>query len=78
MNLEAYSAEKVSKINDSLKVLLQPNDSNAAVLYDAMNYSVFAGGKRLRPLMFLAVLDTLGEKCENYLPFAAADRKSVV
>lgn len=72
MNLEAYSAEKVSKINDSLKVLLQPNDSNAAVLYAAMNYSVFAGGKRLRPLMFLAVLDTLGEKCENYLPFAAA------
>ena len=30
-----------------------------------MAYSVMAGGKRLRPLLFLAILNTLGRKIEE-------------
>ena len=41
-------------------------------LLEAMEYSLLAGGKRLRPALCLAVCDLLGGKREAVLPFAAA------
>lgn len=41
-------------------------------LYFAMRYSLFAGGKRLRPALFLAALEAYGRQREAFLPFAAA------
>ncbi len=41
-------------------------------LLEAMEYSLMAGGKRLRPALCLAVCDLLGGKREAVLPFAAA------
>ncbi len=41
-------------------------------LLEAMNYSLLAGGKRLRPALCLATCDLLGGKREAVLPFAAA------
>lgn len=43
-----------------------------ALLYEAMNYSLSAGGKRLRPVLLLAACDTLGGDLETALPFACA------
>ncbi len=45
---------------------------NAAIVDEAMRYSLFAGGKRLRPGMMLAVKDALGGETENVLPVACA------
>ncbi len=39
-------------------------------LKKSMEYSVFAGGKRIRPVLMLAVADMLGVKKETALPFA--------
>lgn len=72
MQIEVANAEKINKINETLTMLLKPTEGNAPVLYEAMNYSVGAGGKRLRPLVFLCTLEALGEDYNNYLPFAAA------
>jgi len=41
-------------------------------LYSAMRYSLMAGGKRLRPVLSLAVCDMLGGSVEQVLPFACA------
>lgn len=41
-------------------------------LFEAMNYSLTAGGKRLRPVLLLAACDTLGGDVEEALPFACA------
>ncbi len=41
-------------------------------LLEAMEYSLMAGGKRLRPALCLAVCDLLGGKREAVLPFAVA------
>lgn len=41
-------------------------------LLEAMEYSLLAGGKRLRPALCLAVCDLLGGRVETALPFAAA------
>ena len=41
-------------------------------LFEAMDYSLSAGGKRLRPVLLLAACETLGGSAEEALPFACA------
>jgi len=41
-------------------------------LFEAMNYSLTAGGKRIRPLLTLLCCEALGEDIKKSLPFAAA------
>lgn len=41
-------------------------------IYDAVKYSTFAGGKRLRPALLLEFCRICGGELENALPFAAA------
>ncbi len=41
-------------------------------LFEAMDYSLSAGGKRLRPVLLLAACDTLGGDVNEALPFACA------
>ena len=41
-------------------------------LFEAMDYSLSAGGKRLRPVLLLAACDTLGGDLDEALPFACA------
>lgn len=41
-------------------------------LFDAMRYSLLAGGKRLRPMLTLALCEICGGSAEEALPFAAA------
>lgn len=43
-----------------------------ASLYEAMRYSLLAGGKRIRPVLTLAFCQTLGGTVEQALPLAAA------
>lgn len=42
------------------------------VLGESMQYSLFSGGKRIRPVLLLAVAEVLGLNFENVLPFAFA------
>lgn len=48
------------------------NDAPQKKLFEAMRYSLLAGGKRLRPVMVLAFCELCGGNAENALPFAAA------
>jgi len=41
-------------------------------LYEAMNYSLMADGKRLRPALLMATAETFGISTESVLPAAAA------
>lgn len=43
-----------------------------AKLLEAMKYSVSAGGKRVRPVLFFAALDSLGVDYKKYYGFGAA------
>ena len=42
------------------------------VIYEAARYSVFSGGKRIRPVILLGVCDMFGGRREDALPFACA------
>ena len=41
-------------------------------LHEAMNYSLFSGGKRIRPVIMLAFCDLFGGDRNNVYPFACA------
>jgi geranylgeranyl diphosphate synthase type II len=41
-------------------------------VYEAMRYSLFAGGKRLRPVLAIATCEALGGNIEDVLPYACA------
>lgn len=55
------------------KYLLSHIDAQSGTELEAsMNYSLSAGGKRLRPLLLLAVLEAFGQEVEQGFPSAAA------
>lgn len=59
-------------INDSLNQELEEKNCLQKVVYDAMRYSILAGGKRLRPMLSLAVCDMLGGYTSDALRFGIA------
>lgn len=64
---------KIKLINDYLnKIFDSFPDSQAQIIYEAMKYSVFAGGKRLRPVLMLSAFEAVGGKGEIIFPFACA------
>lgn len=58
-------------INDYLDHLLPPEDVPPQPIHRAMRYSLFAGGKRLRPLLCLLAAEALSQKPDLLLPVAA-------
>jgi len=65
-------AELTRLVEDRLKGLLAVRDVPEHRIYESMAYSVAAGGKRIRPVLFLAVGDMLGGKIDEMLPYACA------
>ncbi len=59
-------------INNILEEYLAAKEENNRLVYEAMQYSVFAGGKRLRPVLLLATYKLFKKDITNALPFAAA------
>lgn len=73
MEVATYLKQVQRDIEVTLAQLLPISDLPEKRLYEAMSYSALEGGKRLRPALFLAVLDLLGvEEKKDFLPFAAA------
>ena len=68
--LEAISAEKAN-IEKYLKFYLDSLHI-PGVLHEAMNYSLSAGGKRLRPFLSISVCNMLGKPKELIMPYACA------
>ncbi|MGI5970312.1 MAG: polyprenyl synthetase family protein [Oscillospiraceae bacterium] len=68
--------EKIKSLRDLVEnYLLTCLDCCGALqknLYEAMRYSLLAGGKRIRPVMLLVFCDMCGGDVNKALPFAAA------
>jgi geranylgeranyl diphosphate synthase, type II len=71
-DLDQYMEEKRAAVEHALDAHLPPKDERPAILHEAMRYSVFAGGKRLRPILCLAAAEAVGGKAETALIPAAA------
>lgn len=72
LDLEKYLSEKTELIDDTLRGLLVREDEYPQPLHKAMHYSLFAGGKRIRPVLALASAEAVGGATEDVLPAACA------
>lgn len=72
MTMKQKMSEKKEILDKYLSSLLTEDRPEHALLYKAMNYSLLAGGKRIRPVLFLMVLEAMDVSWEKYLPIAAA------
>jgi geranylgeranyl diphosphate synthase type II len=72
MKLEDYLKQKQGIVNAYLEQCLPPDDQYPATIHEAMRYSMFAGGKRLRPILVLAAAEAVGGKAEGILPVACS------
>ncbi len=72
MNIKTYLVSRQKLIERALDRYLPKADAKPATLHRAMRYSLFAGGKRLRPILCLATAEACGGKIPNALPLACA------
>ncbi len=72
MDLKAYLEERRARINGALDRLLPEERDYPPDLHRAMRYSLFAGGKRLRPVLTLAGCEAAGGEPETALAAACA------
>lgn len=59
-------------VNEALDELLPAAGEYPPVIHEAMRYSLFAGGKRLRPVLALATAEILGGSTGDIMPAACA------
>ncbi len=70
--LKAYLEERGARIDAFLDEYLPEETRMPETLHRAMRYSVFAGGKRIRPILVIAGAQAVGGAEERVLPLAAA------
>ena len=69
---EHYLETQKEAVETALYTLLKPQDDAYKVLFEAMNYSLLGGGKRVRPILFLSTLEAFDVPLDPYLNIAAA------
>src|ERR1051325_9047387 len=69
---QAYFSSRSEGGNRALDRLLPPARTKPRTLHEAMRYSLFAGGKRLRPALCLAAAEACGGEDVDAMPLACA------
>lgn len=72
MDLRAYLHSRQKLIDGALNRYLPGEKTRPATIHKAMRYSLFAGGKRLRPILCLAAAETCGGRVDRAMPLACA------
>jgi len=75
MKIELYLSERKLLIEQALERLIPKADGTFSDLIKAMRYSLFVGGKRVRPILCLAAAEALSQEknlIETLLPTACA------
>lgn len=71
-HLQSYLSERIELIEAALDKYLPAVDTLPSRLHAAMRYSVFAGGKRIRPVLLLAACEAVGGELLRAMPAACA------
>ncbi|MEP7363063.1 MAG: polyprenyl synthetase family protein [Acidobacteriota bacterium] len=75
-DLDAYLSRQGERIHASLDRLVPPETEEPSVIHRSMRYSLFAGGKRVRPILAIAAAEALG--CESDAVLAPASALEMV
>jgi geranylgeranyl diphosphate synthase type II len=71
-DLNAYLATRTETVNRALDRFLPSEKTRPVTIHKAMRYSLFAGGKRMRPAVLLAAAAACGGSEKDALPLACA------
>jgi len=72
MDIKTYLKERCRLVDEALGQYLPKEDVLPFSLHKSMRYSVFAGGKRVRPILMLAACEAVGGSVAQALPAACA------
>ena len=72
MDFNTVFSEKIKYCEDILEKFIPSKEEYPSIIFQSMRYSVFAGGKRLRPVMLISACELFGGDIKNAEPFAAA------
>ncbi|MBU4562015.1 polyprenyl synthetase family protein [bacterium] len=70
MNFKKYLENKKNIIDKALDEYLPPEEKSPSIIHKAMRYSIFSGGKRIRPILALAAAELFGRDAESVLKAA--------
>ncbi|MBI4055815.1 MAG: polyprenyl synthetase family protein [Elusimicrobia bacterium] len=70
--LKRYFESRVPKVEEALRRFSLRSRQEPDLIRKSMRYSLFAGGKRLRPVLVLAAAECCGERTRRVLPTACA------
>src|SRR5947208_6062633 len=71
-DLQTYLTARATAVNRALDRFLPRATTRPATIHKAMRYSLFAGGKRMRPALCLAAAEACGGLADDCLPLACA------
>jgi len=71
-DLKSFLASRTEVVNRALDRFLPSETTKPATIHKAMRYSVFAGGKRIRPALCLAAAEACGGRDGDAMPLACA------
>ncbi|HQC70750.1 MAG TPA: polyprenyl synthetase family protein [Sedimentibacter sp.] len=72
MEFKEWFKEKVSIVDEYLGQIIEAKENPQKIIYQAVNYSLLSGGKRLRPVLFLGAYELFRDDLKKALPFACA------
>lgn len=72
MELKQYLKERCQLVDKALDGYLPKENDLPFSLHKSMRYSVFAGGKRVRPILMLAACEAVGGEIARAIPAACA------
>ena len=72
LEIERYLRDRAAVVERALAGAVAQTDAPAGRLFEAMRYSLLAGGKRLRPVLALAACEAVGGRLEAAMGFACA------
>src|SRR5580692_9369312 len=71
-DLQGFLTARTETVNRALDQFLPPEKTRPATIHKAMRYSIFAGGKRMRPALCLAAAQACGGSEKDAMPLACA------
>ncbi len=77
-SLAEYLAARRAEVDSALERFLPAPPSCPPIVSEAMRYSLFAGGKRLRPILTLACAETVARHPDVAGPAGTADPEAVI
>ena len=71
-DLKTYLTDRSAVVDAALNRFIPSEDTSPPTIHKAMRHSIFAGGKRLRPILCLAAAEACGGSIDTAMPAACA------